>query len=126
VLTADHTHDGGRASLSFDVGQLFACPVSVELAHSVALNPCARLDLGRVVAEGTDVANPRTEKLFWASAGPIGQLVLVPVKPLVIGLEASVLFPLTPYKFIFSPDSVVYEAPRVGFSASLGVGVMFL
>jgi hypothetical protein len=36
------------------------------------------------------------------------------------------MVPLTPYEFRFVPNSVVYDAPRVGFSATLGIGIMFL
>jgi hypothetical protein len=116
----------GRASLSFDVGELFACPGAFALGDAWRALPCARLDVGQVEGTGADIPNAHTERRLWASAGPLGQLVFVPAKPVVIDAEASLLLPLTPYEFTFAPESVIYAAPRVGFSASLAVGLMFL
>ena len=116
----------GQATLSFNVGELFLCPTSFAVLASVHVLPCGRVDIGQVRAEGTGIPNPRNEKLLWSSVGALGQIAIVPVKPLVIDAQASILFPLTPYEFIFEPNSVIYEAPRVGFSGSIAVGLMFL
>jgi hypothetical protein len=116
----------GRATVSFNVGELFACPLSFALAASLTLLPCARFDLGQVTAKGTDIPGARGSTRTWASAGALGQLAFVPVRPLVIDVQASLLVPLTPYTFVFAPDSVVYGPPSVAFSASLAVGIMFL
>jgi hypothetical protein len=116
----------GRASLALTTGELFVCPFSVALAPSLSLRPCARLDIGQLRAEGSGIANARSQDLFFSSAGALGQITFVPVKPLVVDAQASVLFPLTDYRFVFEPDSVIYSAPTVGLSVSLAVGVMFL
>jgi hypothetical protein len=116
----------GRASLSFDVGELFACPVAFALGDAWHALPCVRLDAGQVEGTGADIPNAHAERRLWSSAGLLGQLIFVPAKPVVLDAEASLLFPLTPYEFTFAPQSVIYAAPRVGFSASLAVGLMFL
>ncbi|HEV3193710.1 MAG TPA: hypothetical protein VGY54_24560, partial [Polyangiaceae bacterium] len=115
----------GHAHLALTTGELFVCPVSTDLAPSLSVRPCARLDIGQLKAEGSGIPGARGEDLLFSSAGALGQMSFVPVKPLVIDAQASVLFPLTPYEFIFKPDSVIYRAPTVGFSASIAVGVMF-
>jgi hypothetical protein len=126
VPAIERQMDVGRASLGFDVGELFACPVSFALSRAVAFLPCGRVDVGRIEAAGMEIPNARTRHLVWASVGALGQLAFVPVKPLVIDAQASFILPLTPYKFVFSPESVIYGAQSVGFSTSLAIGVMFL
>jgi hypothetical protein len=116
----------GRATVSFNIGELFACPVSFALTPSLTLLPCARFDLGQVNASGSDIPGARDATRTWSAAGVLGQVAFVPVKPFVIDAQASLLVPLTPYTFTFAPNSVIYGAPSVAFSASLAVGVMFL
>jgi len=96
------------------------------LSPAVTLLPCARFDLGQVNAAGSDIPGARSATRTWSSAGALGQVAFVPVKPLVIDAQASLLVTLTPYTFVFSPNSVIYGPPSVAFSASLAVGVMFL
>jgi len=126
VPSIERQMDVGRASLGFDVGELFACPLSFAWSRAVTFLPCGRIDVGRISATGMDIPNAHSESLLWASAGVLGQIAIVPVKPLVIDAQASLIVPLTPYKFIFKDDSVIYGAQSVGFSTSLALGVMFL
>jgi hypothetical protein len=122
----ERTLPEGRATVSFDVGELFACPLSFALGPSVTVLPCARFDFGQVNASGSDIPGARSASRTWSSAGALGQIVFVPVRPLVIDAQASLLVPLTPYTFVFAPYSVIYGAPSVAFSGSLAIGVMFL
>jgi hypothetical protein len=126
VQPAERQLDAARATVSFNVGELFACPISFALGQIGAVLPCARLDVGQMKASGSGIPGARDDSRTWSSAGVLGQVALVPVKPLVIDAQASFLVPLTPYRFIFTPESVIYGAPSVAFSASLAVGVMFL
>src|SRR6266545_4152074 len=124
--TTERTLPQGRATLKFTAAEVFVCPISFAISASVHLLPCGRVDIGQVKGEGTGIANARSENRLWSSVGALGQIAFVHVRPLVVDGQASILVPLTPYEFIFEPNSVVYEAPRVGFSASIAIGVMFL
>jgi hypothetical protein len=128
VPSIERQIDIGRASLGFNVGELFACPLSFSLSRAIAFLPCGRVDAGRIEATGMDIPNARTQNRVWASVGALGQIAFVPVKPLVIDAQASFIVPLTPYKFVFTsnPESVIYGAQSVGFSTSIAIGVMFL
>jgi hypothetical protein len=88
--------------------------------------PCGRVDMGRLNAVGHDIAGARSRNLLWLSAGVLGELMWVPVRPIVVDWQAAVLFPLTPYEFVFDPNSVVYSAPWIGLSTSMGIGFTFL
>jgi len=115
----------GHARLALTTGELFVCPLSVDLAPSLNLRPCARFDLGQLKAEGSGIPGAHGKELVFSSAGVLGQVSFVPVEPLVVDAQASVLVPLTPYEFKFDPDSIIYRAPFLGLSASLAMGVMF-
>jgi len=114
------------ASLTWTVGQGVVCPTHVGLSPSVSLLPCGRVDMGRLSAVGQNIPNAQTRTLFWMSAGVLAKIAWIPLGPLVIDWEAAVLFPLTPYQFVFEPSSVLYGAPWVAFSTSVGLGIMFL
>jgi hypothetical protein len=114
------------ASLTWTLGQLVACPVHFGLSQSVSLLPCSRVDVGRLNAVGQNIANARDRNLLWLSAGVLAKFMWIPMPPLVVDLEGAALFPLTSYEFVFEPSSVLYGAPWIGFSTSVGLGIMFL
>jgi hypothetical protein len=126
VPSVERQMDIGRASVGMNVGELFACPVSFAWSRAVTFFPCGRVDVGKISATGMDIPNAHGESLLWASVGALAQVAFVPVKPLVIDAQASFIVPLTPHKFVFNPDSVIYSAQSVGVSTSLALGVMFL
>jgi hypothetical protein len=116
----------GSAALSWTLGQLLACPVHFGLSASVSLLPCARVDIGRLKAVGQDIPGARSANLLWLSGGVLAQIAWIPVRPLVVDWQAAVLFPLTPYEFVFEQGPVIYGAPWIGISTSIGLGIIFL
>jgi hypothetical protein len=126
VRPTERTFGDASASLTWTLGQLTACPVHFGLSSSISLLPCGRLDAGRLNAVGQNIAHATGRNLFWSSAGVLAKIAWIPVRPLVVDWQGAVLLPLTPYEFVFEPSSVLYGAPWIGFSTSVGVGLMFL
>jgi hypothetical protein len=113
--------------LTWSLGQLSSCPIAFAHWRSIALLPCARIDLGRLNAiGGGGVQAARTRNLFWFDAGVVGRILWMPAGPLVVDGQLAAVFPLTSYEFDFQSGSVVYGAPRLGVSTSIGLGVLFL
>jgi hypothetical protein len=104
------------------------CPLRLELTTKLGLLPCAGAHVGRLVATGDPTAGSgRTAAKLWVDAALAARLELRLWRVLALETQTDLLFPLTPYRFAFdSPDTPVYQVPRVAAAAFVGVGVHFL
>jgi hypothetical protein len=118
----------GTTSFAWLAGRLDLCPLRLELTTELGLLPCAGTHVGRLVATGDPtVGSGRTAAKLWVDAAFAARLELRLWRVLALETQAELLFPLTPYRFAFdSPDTPVYQVPRVAAAAFVGLGVHFL
>jgi hypothetical protein len=74
-----------------------------------------------------ELGRGREAAKLWADAALTARLELRLWRVLALETQAELLFPLTPYRFAFdSPDTPVYQVPRVAAAAFVGLAVHFL
>ena len=107
------------------VGGLALCPLRLEvIASTLALVPCAALDVGAVDATGTDTPNGRHERRTWLDTGITGRLEWAVGARVSLEVEGGALFPLFRYHSTF-PTLAVYDTPLVAGFAGAGAAVRF-
>jgi hypothetical protein len=118
-----------RANFTALVARLEACPVVVGLGSGFRLLPCLDLGLGALEGEGekSEALSPATSKtIFWADVVPTLRVDWTLSDSLVFFGQAEVGLPLVSHAFVFKdPDDKVFEVPRVGAGATLGVAWRF-
>jgi hypothetical protein len=92
---------------------------------SFALEPCAGLELGRLIAEGKDLPAASTQTGFWSAALLDGRVAwrVKPAFSWVGGLELAV--PLRRLEVALAPGKQIFLTPPVGFRPFLGIEVGF-
>lgn len=101
------------------------CPLRWHPAASVALVPCATVEVGSLGFEGEAVVSPESSARWWVAAGLSGRVVWEPFAPVVLELEGRATVPFTRDTFYFRPADDVFQAPIVAFAAGLTAGVRF-
>jgi hypothetical protein len=131
--TSATQHDGMGNTAQRFLGRLDACSLRAVASSpwfddAFILEPCARIDIGRVDV-GSSLSGTHAERLWVAPAGLLRLRWTTP--SLFVELEGGVTFPLnrdhwaTPSPSPFSaalPDS---ETPRIGATTGLGFGVYY-
>jgi hypothetical protein len=114
----------GQADFSWTTGILEAC-AAVQLVRSrLAMPLCAGLDFGRVVAIGSNVFDPQTERQAWLSIDATARLDWSPANgSWFLELEAGAQMPLHRARFYFSPSTTLYTTPKIAPFAGVGVGL---
>ena len=121
-----HDRDGTIDATAYSA-LLRACPLTAPgLGARLSIEPCAWLELGRLVSLG------RTPKAELGTASPWttlgGGVHMLGWTSRTVFLEADlVLFaPLDRYRsFLTTPESPLFETPQLGFRWSVGGGVRF-
>jgi hypothetical protein len=87
---------------------------------ALAVRPAVELDLGELRGTGENTVRGRTQSVFWLAVGPA--LHLEAELGRVVSLEAQLGARALRRndRFLFSPDTEVYDMPRVSFGAILG------
>lgn len=114
----------GGARFSLAAGTLEDCPVHVRLG-TVALSPCARLDVGTLRGQGY-VAEGRSDAEPWVDLGLLADGRWMLGHSVFAKGDAAVLFSLTRVRYHFdNPNVTVHQAPLLGSAAEIGIGAYF-
>jgi len=116
---------GGRAEFDWITARLQACPVRLGLGRSWNIRPCAYFDVGRLRGQGFDIEPSREKQVLWTAAGAEISAEVRLAGPLTLGAEVGILLPFRRDRFFFEPDTDLHELPAAGFSAGLGLGLLF-
>jgi hypothetical protein len=126
-----------RNSLTADIlwvtGRVTACPLELVGSRRVSFRPCALFDVGVIQGKGANregVSSADSAKTTpWVAPGVNLGLVMVPVSPLVLRLEAGGVVQTVKTSFVYqvSPSSrqEVYSIPLLGYYLGLGAGIRF-
>jgi hypothetical protein len=122
---SSHVFGGdGRADFSWTTGILDGCAVVQLVRSRLALPLCIGLDFGRVVATGSDVPDPQTERQPWLSIDTTSRLDWSPAdSSWFLELDSGAQMPLYRARFYFSPSTTLYTTPKVAAFAGIGVGL---
>jgi hypothetical protein len=114
----------GPASAQFrwTSGAADVCPLRIHMRF-MSLSPCIRFELGVLAAQGEDIVLAREDRRTWASLGVPLRLRVNPWPHVFFELEGQARVPLVRDRFVFLPDSNIFQAALPGFSAAVGAGV---
>jgi hypothetical protein len=115
----------GAATFTWTAGRLDACPLARTLT-TVRLTACTRIEAGALEVSGGAVVAARTALRVWLAAGALARAEWTLFDPLFLNLEASASVRLTNDRFVFLPNTTVYQVPLVGVGAGTGLGAHFL
>jgi hypothetical protein len=124
TLTASETGDEWRATFRLTTARVGFCPFGAGDVGSPAIHGCVEFDGGKLDAagSGSSVSGESSVSMTWLAIGPAGRGEW----PLGAGVsvEASAgLRALVQHdRFVFRPDTVVYDVPPL--SVGLGLGVV--
>lgn len=127
ILAPDQRFDAppGRASFQWMSARVEACVLRPAIGTSGHVHVCPMIEIGTRRGTGEGVSAPRQERRGWAAAGVMARVVVVPVGPVEIWLEAGAGAALTRQTWTFRPDVTIGSTPTVGFRGGGGVGVHF-
>lgn len=113
------------------IGRLDACTFRARLARpwsddEFTLEPCARVDVGRVEADAWVSSGPRVSAArLWLA--PAGLLRLRWTSPRVfLEIEGGITFPLIRETFSSTTLGMTFTVPPIGATTGLGFGAYFL
>jgi hypothetical protein len=119
---ATETLAAGEASFRLLAGRLSLCPVTLELARRARLVPCATFDAGVLSGQGGGSAeNVTTRRMPWLAAGMTARLELDLARWATLEGFAGLRRLTRHDRFVFRPQSLVYEVP--GWSGGVGLGL---
>ena len=118
------TIGAAAADFAWTSGAVDACPVRIHLGPA-SLVPCARVEVGVLSASGEQIVPARSDSRLWTALALPIRLRLEPWRHFFVEIEGAARTPLVRDRFVFQPDSKVFEAPPVGWTAAAGAGVRF-
>ena len=119
----DRSTSLGAVHFALAGGRLEACPVRWPLARW-NVTPCGLFDVARVSGEATGSAVGQRGRL-WVAPGLLARLGLSVTSFVELELEGGVTFPLLRYRFLYTPDPVVYHVPIATGFGGAGAAVRF-
>ncbi len=123
--SAEVTFVNGSASFQLVSGALRSCPLRAWVRTWAWLAPCARVELGRLEAQGNASGNSRSPSILWAAAAAFGRAELR-VSAVHLAAEAGATFPFRHDTYHFDPSgTTVFTLPIAAFSAGMGAGLTF-
>jgi hypothetical protein len=119
----------GTAELDWVTARVAACPIRLGSDHRLSVRPCAFADAGRLHGAGANIPGADDKSVFWTAAGAEVTAALRILGPLRLGVDAGIVLPFRRDHFVFDIDETsresIHEIPPVGFSAGIGLGVLF-
>lgn len=112
------------AELTWTSGALDACPARIH-AGPASLVPCVRIEIGVLAAKGEQIVPARSDSRLWSALALPIRLRLEPWRHVFFEIEGAARTPLVRDRFVFQPDLMVFQAPRIGWTAAAGAGVTF-
>jgi len=130
------TESGVEARFDLLASRVEGCPLAVEVAGPLALEPCVSFEAGalwgRGYADPPTVEEGQSGRVPWLAPGALARLV-GSFGRLVVELEGSVRVPLRREEFFVRSESEsgevsetrVHEVPAIAFGVAAGVGLNF-
>lgn len=101
--------------------------VRFAIGERASVGAAAVFEAGALVGEARDVPTAQRRAAPWAAFGAALRLRVAPRSGPFIEAAGGPIVPVTRPRFVFQPGPVVvYEAPPIGASAELSVGMHFL
>jgi hypothetical protein len=116
---------GGAARFAWTLGTVDVCPLRWK-SSPFALIPCARVEAGKLDANGIGVVPVRSVARGWLALAGVGRLRWSVLRSLSVDLEGGLRAPLIRDRFMFEPDITVYRPPSVSGFVEVGLLVTFL
>jgi hypothetical protein len=116
-----------RARFDLLAAQAVGCPIRIWLHAAASLQPCLDVDIGRLRgAGGGSIVTEGTERsAWWVSTGLALRAEVAPWGPLRISTIGGMVVPWNRPEFFFSPDTVAFRVPRLGWRGALSGAVVF-
>jgi hypothetical protein len=124
ALSGTISGPAGAAAFTWTVGRLDVCPVARKF-HSLRLSACARMEGGTLEVAGSNIVAPQTKTRLWLSTGALTRGEWSFLQPLFLNVEAGASVRATNDRFLFLPDTTVYQVPLLGFCSAAGLGAHF-
>lgn len=115
--------DAGAAHFAWLSGLVDAC-IGARTRRHFTTAGCLASELGRIVARGSDTAEPQRVRPLWFGLGPALRIAHAPHRRLVLVASASALFSGARDKFLIG-ERELHRVPLLTFRCELGVGVRF-
>jgi hypothetical protein len=113
----------GQGAFQLTAGRLSGCLAQVDLGTSLRVSPCATFDVGSLRASGGGaVENVHTRYMPWLAGGAAARVEFSLSPWLALEAVASVRRLARRDRFIFRPESLVYQVPA--WSAGIGLGLL--
>lgn len=123
--TIHHTSANGSTDFRWWAGRLELCPLHWRLLDDLSLAPCLGAHFGRLRVVGHPLGPASTggaSTRLWAEAVGALRLELKLARWLSLQAQGDALLPLTRDLYAFdSPDTHVYQVPRLASAALLGL-----
>lgn len=112
----------GAASFAWFGGDLAACPLRVPLGDSAALRTCAAMELGVIVARGSETTNPRSDTRPWVTPRLEAEVDVRAVAGISLQLHGGIGLPLVRDDYAIGTE-VVHTVPPVTWALGLRLGL---
>jgi hypothetical protein len=116
------------AKLDWLDAHLAACPLLLDLGHSIEVRPCVVLDAGRLGVTGKTLPLTSTTHTLWLAGGAELALNWLASKTLSLGIETAATLPFEHPDFYFrraGQEPLVYRTPTAVLTIAAGVGWRF-
>jgi hypothetical protein len=115
----------GAADFTWTVGRLDGCAI-LSPDQALRIGACVRVEAGVLEVSGQQVFPVQTQRSAWLAPGVLARLEWSFFGPFFVDASGGSSFRIFLNRFVFLPDTSVYEVPPVGFFAEAGFGVHFL
>lgn len=102
---------------------LTGCPVRFALGARVGLRPCLPLDFGLLKVKGENTIDERDQTMPWLGFGAALRGELSVSRAWFVEAEGGASVLARADRFVFEPDRVAHDVPRVVFGLRLGVAL---
>lgn len=112
--------DFGDARFRLLAVNLTVCPLRWSVSSSLVLRPCVPLELGSLRGIGDNTAADQTQYMPWLGVGAAGRAEYALSRVVRLELEARATVLAWSDRFVFEPDYVVHDVPRVALGLWIG------
>jgi hypothetical protein len=123
TTTAREVTNYGDARFRLLTLTLTACPLRFALGTRVGLRPCLPLDFGVLRGKGENTLAERDQSMPWLGAGAALRAEMSVSRAWLVELQGGATVLARADRFVFEPDSVAHDVPRVVFGLRLGAAL---